>query len=233
MLGACRLTGTDGGFGSTGAQLQRPRAALITRARVEHACFLIHSLPTSCSAPGSGFVAGFVASIGWRTRSETSAVRQRRACALDPFSTLTVSIQGSRILTRAPSRRAQLRSPTACKLLGGLCAQTHSALAQALGGPLGGEGGCRGPPAAPTTACLASLLAGLFAERRQLRAALAELDAFCCQGGAPRCRTLGRPPALSFPVSLLPPGRCKLPARCCVFVLSAARAGAACSSILR
>lgn len=112
--------------------------------------------------------------------------------------TLRVLVQGTRGLQSAAKR-----GPPSCarhcllgKLLVGLCADTLTALVQGLGGPLGGDRACGGPPAAPTAACLASLLAGLFAERRQLRAALAELDAFCRQGGEPRSSALGSPPAL-------------------------------------
>jgi len=52
----------------------------------------------------------------------------------------------------------------------------------AAGSP-GASGDGRAPgraaAGAPASACVAALLAGLFAERRQLRAALADLDAFC------------------------------------------------------
>lgn len=96
-----------------------------------------------------------------------------------------------------------------------VCPETHTALAQGSGGPPAEEGCCGDPPAAPATACLASLLAGLFAERRQLRAALAELDAFCRQGGAPRCRTLGFP---RLPLHLLFPFCRRGGAPCCIML---------------
>jgi len=62
-------------------------------------------------------------------------------------------------------------------------------LGSGAGGPgASGDGGAAGAAAAgaPAAACAAALLAGLFAERRQLRAALADLDAFCrSEGGGP------------------------------------------------
>jgi len=75
-----------------------------------------------------------------------------------------------------------------------------------LGGGAGGpgvsdDGGAAGAAAAgaPASVCVAGLLASLFAERRQLRAALADLDAFCRSEGAGPALTLAGSRAAAAP----------------------------------
>ncbi len=99
----------------------------------------------------------------------------------------------------ATARRASFcrREPGCGSVKPGLAARASrvrpdeltSLLGSGAGGPgASGDGGAAGAAAAgaPAAACAAALLAGLFAERRQLRAALADLDAFCrSEGGGP------------------------------------------------